>query len=677
MSQIGFISQSSVQPTNTPWQDNYDQNATIFGQKTFLPINFEHALNDNTLVIGSSGTGKTYSFVEPNILQGNTNYIVADAKGDILAHTGESLKKMGYNIQVLNLVDLKHSMTYNPFDYMETDLDVINFGDQILATRLSGHVQNSSNQDPFWDKSAATLLSALIFFTKEFLPKEKQNMASVNTLFNLINQNSNNIQKILTSLGYSGTIKYKFDHYSEEAENLGTHLFDWARQQKPNSSAVKMWDELKGGLASERTWGSILIILGASLSAYRTKEIENLTSSNQIDFNQLLQKKSALFIIYDDADNSKNFLSNILYNQLFRFLYHKAFTYPEKRLPNKVRFYLDDFKNIHIPGFDDYLATARSRNLSICMMLQDESQLEDKFGRNYASVIGNCSSYLLTGTTDLTMAEIAAHRFNRTTQAIRTMDADHFLVDIGGYLTNPIRYDFKQHPNYVNKIFDLNSHYKTPSIQIAEPFSSLINILIDLPHIEESNDDEDENNDNHILTLDDIRKRLDDHYINNTSDDQFEEDDEDSDDEDEDYTTDIDNFIDPEDYFSDYDDNQVHGFLNRPDSYAGGLIKAEDLIHNGVPTHYYDDIFSQAYSTTYAYFTDFPFKKNLLDNSLLIKDQNSDNFLPAIDDTYDNDPKRRYVIRPAFIDFLLNQRDWYSFADAEFGTAVEKLLKAA
>lgn len=483
MSQIGFISQQSTQPTTqltkTPWQEKYDQNTTIFGQNTFLPINFEQALNDNTLVIGSSGTGKTYSFVEPNILQGNTNYVVADAKGDILAHTGESLKKMGYNIQVLNLVDLKHSMTYNPFEYMESDLDVISFGDQVLSTQLSGHIQHSSKDDPFWNKSAATLLSALVFFVKEFLPKEKQNMASVNTLFSIVNQPLSNIQTILDSLNYDGPYNYG----GSEQHTVASGLFDWARKKNPDSSAVKMWDEIQGGVVSDKMWGSIVTILGASLSAYRVKEIENLTSSNQIDFNQLLASKNALFIIYDDADSSKNFISNTLYNQLFRFLYHKAFTYSEKRLPNKVRFYLDDFKNIHIPGFDDYLATARSRNLSICMMLQDESQLKTKFGMNYASVIGNCSSYLLTGTTDLTMAEVASHRFNRSTEAIRMMDASHFLVDIGGHLTNPLRYDFKQHPNYVDKILNLNANYKTPIAQEKnQPFSSLINILISLPY---------------------------------------------------------------------------------------------------------------------------------------------------------------------------------------------------
>lgn len=666
MSQIGFVSQSSTtQPTNNPWQENYDKNATIFGQKTFLPINFEQALNDNTLVIGSSGTGKTYSFVEPNILQGNTNYVVADAKGDILAHTGESLKKMGYSIQVLNLVDLKHSMTYNPLDYMENDLDVISFGEQVLTTQLSGHIQNDSHQDPFWNKSAATLLSALVSFVKEFLPKEKQNMASINTLFSLINQPIANIQDVLETLGYSGSDIYQSNYDESFAENL----FNWASKQNPNSSAVRMWDEIKGGAVAEKMWSSIVTILGASLSAYRVKEIENLTSSNQIDFNKLLNQKSALFIIYDDADSSKNFLSNTLYSQLFRFLYHKAFTYPKKRLPNKVRFYLDDFKNIHIPGFDDYLATARSRNLSICMMLQDESQLEDKFGRNYSSIIGNCSSYLLTGTTDLTMAEIASHRFNRSTQSIRTMDSDHFLVDIGGHLTSPLRYDFRQHPNYVDKILDIHAHYKTPSArQENEPFSALITILTELPHVEVI---EGARKKDKVLSLRDIKEIINKKYpqkLNNDIDDNNEEDDDDDYEEIE--SSNI--FADPEDYFFD-NDNQADDF----NSYAHCLIKPEDLINDGIPTHHYDDIFSLAYSNSHQYFIGFPFKKDLQDNSLLIKDQNSDNYLPAIDDTHDEDPKLRYFIRPAFIDFLLRQKDWYDFADGEFATAVDKLLQAA
>ena len=178
MSTIGFIqTNQSTKHVANPWRTEYSQNSTIFGKHTFVPINMEKALNDNVIVVGTSGTGKTYSFVEPNILQGNTNYVVADAKGDILRDTGASLKKMGYKIQVLNLVDLQHSNTYNPLAYLNDSLDYLQFADQVITSDVTGfHSAKDSRQDPFWDTAAETLLQALIYFVKEFLPEDQQNM---------------------------------------------------------------------------------------------------------------------------------------------------------------------------------------------------------------------------------------------------------------------------------------------------------------------------------------------------------------------------------------------------------------------------------------------------------------------------------------------------------------------
>lgn len=144
MNTIGFTNYAQPVKSETPWQENYSQDTTIFGKNVFLPINYYSAQNDNTLVIGTSGTGKTYSFVEPNVLQGNANYVIADAKGDILADVGASLKKMGYQIQVLNLVDLKHSMTYNPILNMKSNLDVINFAHQVMISDVSGNQTTDS-----------------------------------------------------------------------------------------------------------------------------------------------------------------------------------------------------------------------------------------------------------------------------------------------------------------------------------------------------------------------------------------------------------------------------------------------------------------------------------------------------------------------------------------------------
>ncbi|WP_308557348.1 VirD4-like conjugal transfer protein, CD1115 family [uncultured Lactobacillus sp.] len=488
MNTIGFMNSESKKNVAEPWTTKYEKNSTIFGKYTFLPMNLNQALNDNTLVVGTSGTGKTYSFVEPNVLQGNANYVIADAKGAILNNVGQSLKKLGYRLQVLNLIDLKHSMSYNPLQYLKSELDITNFADQVITTDPSGF-RGKINSDPFWNNSSRSLLEALILFVKENLPEQEQTMGTVTRLFSVINTDLAGIDNALATLGDNEKGFYFADQDDDNDATLGTKLFDWLREKNPNSQAVRKWDTVAQSRGSERTWSSICGILGAALSVYTYSDIENLLSSNQIDFETLLEPKTAFFILYDDADPSKNFVSNVLYEQLISFLYHKAFELEDNKLPVKIRFFLDDFKNVVIPHFDDYLATARSRNISFCMMLQDESQLRAKFGPNTPSVIGNCSSYLLTGTIDLTMAQVAAARFNRDTKSIRLMDTDCFLLDAGGHLIQTKRYDYKKHPNYVDKKLSVAACINTPSIQTN--WDSLSQIFKHLP--DEHNENENEN----------------------------------------------------------------------------------------------------------------------------------------------------------------------------------------
>ena len=484
MQAIGFHNTDNPQVTPTPWTKDYRQGATIFGEQTFLPIDYHQVRNDNTLVVGSSGTGKTYSFVEPNVLSANANYVVADAKGDILADTGMSLRAQGYQLQVLNLVDLKHSQTYNPLHYMHDQLDVVAFAHQVIGADITGNDDHRSFDDPFWTNAPATLLEALIMFTKEFLPTAEQTMGTVTRLFELIDRTDEDVNAVLTSLGYSAATQYAFDHDQDEYGNalpvsLGERLFAWVAGEKPDSVALRLWNSVARSKGSEKTWSSIVGILGTALSPYMVADVDNLLASNQLDFARLLQPKAALFVLYDDADPAKNFLANVLYNQLFSFLYHHAFHQPAGRLPVKVRFFLDDFKNIQVPHFDDYLATARSRNLSLCMMVQDESQLRAKFGENAGSVIGNCGAYLMTGTTDLTMAKVAADRFNRDVQAIRQLGATTFLVDVSGHLTATRRYDFHDHPNYRPGKLAVAVTYQTP--RAATNREALVQILQQLP----------------------------------------------------------------------------------------------------------------------------------------------------------------------------------------------------
>ena len=480
MQKIGFVptslnNDSKSEEQKSPWKNRYTKNSTIFGKETFLPINMKKQLNDNTLVIGTSGTGKTYSFVEPNILQGNANYIIADAKGDILRDLGESLIKMGYKLQVLNLVDLKHSMTYNPLTYADNQLEIMHFADSLIDSDITGKASSKdSKQDPFWNNAAGALLQAIIFFVKEFLPPEDQTMASVIDIYNIINISPSNFDDAITLVNHGKLLSS--DYYLTPTDNtIGSSLFNWAQKKSPRSQAAKMWDSIANWQDSEKTWISIYSILGAALSRYSLTDVADLTSSNQIDFSALLEPKTALFILYDDADSSKNFISDTLYTQLFSYLYNAARS-SGNRLPVKVRFFLDDFKNIHIPNFDDYLATARSRNISICMMLQNESQLVAKFHENASSVIGNCAAYLLTGTTDLEMAEIASKRFNISANTIRRESNERFFLDVNGYISRPIRYDFRKHPAYYKKNFDINQKITTASIENNQNIG-LLNIM--------------------------------------------------------------------------------------------------------------------------------------------------------------------------------------------------------
>lgn len=487
MKTIGFNSESKKE--KTVWEKEYNPTTKIFGKNVFLPASVNTTLNENVLVVGTSGTGKTKSFVEPNVLQGYSNYVIADAKGDILKQVGSSLKSMGYQIQVLNLVDLKNSMTYNPLVNCKTELDVLSFARDVVTTSIEGTKQTHSYEDPFWNNAATTLLEALLFFVKEVYSPEEQTMEAVGSLFELLNKKVTSLSEVLYQINGEKLPVIEAKEDDEQFETIGAKLFQWLAEKNPDSQAVKMWNQIYSVENSDKTWSSILGVLGAALSPYMLSEVRTLLQSNQLSFTKLLKEKTALFIIYDDADDSKNFISNILYKQLIRFLYHEALKAKDGRLKNKVQFYLDDFKNITIPQFDDYLATARSRNISFSIMVQDESQLVAKFGQNADSVIGNCASYLLTGTTDLIMAKIASERFSYTSKAIRKMDINDFLVDIGGEIVKTKRYNLENHPNYDGKtisIQDIISNSDVPKV-IYSSLEKILKILYDnLPSVREA-----------------------------------------------------------------------------------------------------------------------------------------------------------------------------------------------
>lgn len=316
MQKIGFSNHSRSNKTESKasWQNKYSRQATIFGKNTFLPLDLERALNDNTLVIGTSGTGKTYSFLEPNLLQTNSNYVIADAKGSILSEIGPSLKQMGYNLQVLNLVNLDHSMTFNPLANLHSDQDVVKFAEQVMTTDVTGRTNTGKKIDVFWKNAAEALFEAIIFFIRDELPEEEQTMATVNRLFKIVTLKPDRIDTAF-SIFNSKESDYYLDNYTPDSDDnrlIGDYLFDWVRENDPDSTSIRMWDQVRGMAGSPRTWSSVVGILGSDMAAYNLHDVENLLSGNQIQFAKLLEPKNALFVLYDDADSSKNFLSNIL-----------------------------------------------------------------------------------------------------------------------------------------------------------------------------------------------------------------------------------------------------------------------------------------------------------------------------------------------------------------------------
>lgn len=450
---IGYI--NDVGPTKKNKKLKKDD--LIFGQNTYLKINKKQMLNNNTVVIGSSGTGKTESYVIPNLLQGNANYVVADAKGQILKDTYYSLKKMGYDIQVLNLIDLDHSMTYNPLAMLNSDSDIRRFSHDVEGVNIAKN--SSGNVSPYWDNAASNLLTALILYVKAVLPKQQQTMHNVTTLFNWITESD--INKIMSDLDPDNMIGTSFkvtDINSKTDAYLANLLFNGLPQKDINIKQI--WNSFYRVIDANVTTGGILSTLSAALIPWQTTEMQNLTAENPqtaIDFHKLLNAKSAIFVMYDDSDKTKNFLFNTFYSQLIDFLYKQSYKQDNGQLENKVRFFLDDFKNIEIDGFDDYLATARSHNIEYSLMLQDESQLKAKFGINWSSVLGNCHNYLFTGTIDLNMAKTAAVRFNKSITEIRQLDPDQFLIDVAGRLQETKRYNYHRHPNYVKKTYNLTN----------------------------------------------------------------------------------------------------------------------------------------------------------------------------------------------------------------------------
>ncbi|MBQ3162571.1 MAG: type IV secretory system conjugative DNA transfer family protein [Oscillospiraceae bacterium] len=331
----------------------------------------KYARNKNILVIGGSGSGKTRFYVKPNLLQMHSSYVVTDPKGTVLNEVGKALQDGGYAIKVLNTINFKKSMHYNPLAYIRSEKDILKLVNTIIANTKG---EGSQSGEDFWVKAERLYYSALIGYIWYEAPKEEKNL---NTLIEMINAS-------------------EAREDDETFENPIDLLFKELEQKNPEHFAVRQYKKYK--LAAGKTAKSILISCGARLAPFDIAELRELTEDDELELDTLGDKKTALFVIISDTDDTFNFIVAIMYTQLFNLLCDKADDKYGGRLPVHVRFILDEFANIgQIPKFNKLIATIRSREISASIILQAQSQLKAIYKDNADTIVGNCDTTLFLG----------------------------------------------------------------------------------------------------------------------------------------------------------------------------------------------------------------------------------------------------------------------------------------
>ena len=345
-------------------------NNKILTQNVSLGLNAkEHRRNLNVLVCGGSGAGKTRFYCKPNIMQCNCSFVILDPKGEILRDTGKLLEQQGYEIRVLDLINMEKSHCYNPFRYLETDNDV-----QKLVTNLfkSTTPKGTQSSDPFWDTAASMLLMALVLFLKYEAPEDEQNFEMVIEMLR------------------AGQVKEDDDNYLSPLDIL----FNKLEYREPNHIAVKYYRDYRSG--SAKTLKSIQITLSSRLEKFNLKSLANMTIADELDLGSLGEKKVALFALIPDNDSSFNFLVSILYTQLFQQLFYLADHKYTGSLPYHVHFVMDEFANVSLPDdFDKILSVMRSRNVSVSIILQNLAQLKALFEKYWGVLKYHTSNLLL------------------------------------------------------------------------------------------------------------------------------------------------------------------------------------------------------------------------------------------------------------------------------------------
>ena len=416
------------------------------------PPDPKNARNKNVLVVGGSGSGKTRFWLKPNLLQCHSSYVVTDPKGSIVVECGNALLKNGYKVRILNTINFKKSMHYNPFSYVHSEKDIL----KLVTTLMTNTKGEGSGGDPFWEKSERLLLTALIAYLHYEAPVEEQNFA---TLLEMLN-----------------TMQVLED--DEEYQNPVDLLFEELAKKKPNSFAGRQYKLYK--LAAGKTAKSILISCGARLAPFDIQELRDLTMYDELQLDTLGDKKTALFLIMSDTDSTFNFLISMVYTQLFNLLCDKADDVYGGKLPLHVRCLIDECANIgQIPNLEKLVATIRSREISACLVLQARSQLKAIYKDNADTIVGNMDSQIfLGGSEPTTLKDLSEMLGKETIDAFNTSDTrgnspsygttfqkmghellsrDELAVLDGGKCILQLRgvrpflsdkYDLTQHPNY-------------------------------------------------------------------------------------------------------------------------------------------------------------------------------------------------------------------------------------
>ena len=461
-----------IEPFMAPkFEDNIILTKTERLMMSNRPPDPKNARNKNVLVVGGSGSGKTRFWLKPNLLQCHSSYVITDPKGSIVVECGNALLQKGYKLKIFNTINFSKSMRYNPMAYIHSEKDIL----KLVTALMTNTKGDGQGGDPFWDKAERLLLVSLIAYLHYEAPVEEQNFA---TLLEMLN-----------------TMQVSED--DETYQNPVDLLFEDLGKKKPKSFAVRQYKLYK--LAAGKTAKSILISCGARLAPFDIKELRELMETDEMELDTIGDRKTALFVIISDTDDTFNFVVSILYTQLFNLLCDKADDEYGGRLPVHVRCLLDEFANIgQIPKFEKLIATIRSREISASIILQSQSQLKAIYKDNADTIVGNCDTTLfLGGKEKTTLKEISeilgketidsfntsetrgrelSHGLNYQKLGKQLMTEDEIAVMDGGKCILQLRgvrpffsdkFDITKHPKYKylsdadpKNAFDMEKHLK-------------------------------------------------------------------------------------------------------------------------------------------------------------------------------------------------------------------------